>query len=551
MNYIKHYLTTLFLITALFTTTTAQTIYNDGATITIQENANVYVNGSVEEASGHFDHYGNLYVNGNWTEAQAQETGTVYLNGDDTQIIQTGSFPNLDLTEGTGLVQGGATIYGELNMGDRVWDLSWSTLQFWGSSPTTLNVNNGAFTTPTTGVTGEVCHIFTDVADHSGETYTIPFRSDSGIDIPYTVVVTAQNGGTVICMSTMTTNDDNTPYPSQNGDIIVNMDYNGTDISSYMIDRYWGLRFSLGEAAVSITYDPADFVGNTYNPANLSVMGLFYDFYDPVGDIAHYVWQEVASTQVGNTFTFATDPSNEAEAYTLADISDLTPTPGITFGIKLFLEGAYDTNTEVMTTILRDNNLIPIEQPFARPPWNYNGLESVADMASIPVNAVDWLLIELRSAADQEQIVAQRACFLMSEGSVQDINGTEGVFFSGLNDGNYYVIARSRNHLANITENAIVLSSAGSVLVNFNDPTMVLGGTAQLKSIAGQYAQIAGDFNSDGVLTVTDFNFYATQTSQINQYLDGDVNLDKAVTVADFNLYQPNSSVIGVNPIRY
>ncbi len=67
----------------------------------------------------------------------------------------------------------------------------------------------------------------------------------------------------------------------------------------------------------------------------------------------------------------------------------------------------------------------------------------------------------------------------------------------------------------------------------------------------GFFALSAGDFNSDGVMTVFDFNFYQSEASLINQYLTSDCNLDKTVSVADFNLNMPNSSKIGVNLIRY
>lgn len=61
----------------------------------------------------------------------------------------------------------------------------------------------------------------------------------------------------------------------------------------------------------------------------------------------------------------------------------------------------------------------------------------------------------------------------------------------------------------------------------------------------------SGDFNSDGVVTVTDFNNYTIQASLINQYLDGDGNLDGNVTVTDFNFYTPHAGVIGVEVVRY
>ena len=70
-----------------------------------------------------------------------------------------------------------------------------------------------------------------------------------------------------------------------------------------------------------------------------------------------------------------------------------------------------------MSTTLRDNFLLPLSQPFNVPPWNYNGMESVA---SIPPDVVDWVLLELRTLPDANSKIAARACFIVrSEFHVQ------------------------------------------------------------------------------------------------------------------------------------
>ena len=77
-------------------------------------------------------------------------------------------------------------------------------------------------------------------------------------------------------------------------------------------------------------------------------------------------------------------------------------------------------------------------------------------------------------------------------------------------------------------------------------------GTNQLKPVGGgQYALCAGDFNSDGVITYADFNYYFAESSALNQYVDSDCNLDGNTTIDDFNLYMPNASKIGVALVRY
>ena len=226
--------------------------------------------------------------------------------------------------------------------------------------------------------------------------------------------------------------------------------------------------------------------------------------------------------------------------------------PVLTAHIRVLLEGPYDIGMSTMNTDLRDSDLLPINQPFARPPWNYLGSESVPTLGDIPIWTTDWVLIELRDGQDINTIVAQRAAFLLNEGILLDVDGTPGVNFYGVPAGSYSIIVRSRNHLANMSVIPIYLPNDIVDPFDFTIPDHVSGGAAQLApTLDGYFAQIAGDFNSDGVITILDFNFYQTQSSLLNQYLDGDANMDKAVTVADFNLYQPNASVIGVQEVRY
>ncbi len=215
--------------------------------------------------------------------------------------------------------------------------------------------------------------------------------------------------------------------------------------------------------------------------------------------------------------------------------------------IKVFLQGAYLGNG-LMSTTLKQYNLVPTEQPFSQAPWNYNGTECADEL---PSNIVDWVLLELRDANNFDQIVEQKAALLLNNGNVVD-KGKDAVRFYNIPaDQSYFIVVRHRNHLAQ-------MSSVSVPLPNLNPYTFseganyVMGGDTQSVVLPdGQWAMIAGDFNADGVVSVADFNYYQSQSSFINQYLDGDCNLDRTVSVADFNLYMPNASVIGIQQIRY
>lgn len=214
--------------------------------------------------------------------------------------------------------------------------------------------------------------------------------------------------------------------------------------------------------------------------------------------------------------------------------------------IRVFLEGPYVANHS-MSTALKAYGLLPLTQPYNTAPWNYAGTESVT---SFPANAVDWILVEARSASNMDQVVAQKAAILLQNGYVQDIDGTAGVRFDNMPNGSYYVVVRHRNHLGAMS--AMPMSLPNQFTYNFSaSSTQALGANQMTEVESGVFALFAGDINNDGVITIADFNMYQTEASSFNQYLPSDCNLNRAVTVADFNVYQDNASVIGISQIRY
>lgn len=226
-----------------------------------------------------------------------------------------------------------------------------------------------------------------------------------------------------------------------------------------------------------------------------------------------------------------------------------TPIPA---KVRTYLEGPYQTATSSMRTDLLDNGLLPLEQPYNQSPWNYTGSESMGNYNNFPSNTVDWVLVEAVSTLDPCNVQAQRAALLLDDGRIVDPTQAEGgiMFCNILPNSDYNIVVRHRNHLAVMSANPITLPNQNAY--NFSTAESQALGSGQLTEVdTSLWVMLAGDFNADGVLTVTDFNFYATETSLINEYRSSDCNLDRAVTVADFNYYSPNSSVIGISMVRY
>jgi PKD repeat protein len=134
------------------------------------------------------------------------------------------------------------------------------------------------------------------------------------------------------------------------------------------------------------------------------------------------------------------------------------------------------------------NSTLPTQQPFNAAPWNYTGTES----GTIPANAVDWLLVELRNSANINQVVARKAVLLLNDGSLQDV-GTplqnNRVAFVGLaSNQSYFVVLRHRSHQT-ITSSAAVPVSNNLMSIDFTQSAdQTNGGAASLAYINGWYA---------------------------------------------------------------
>lgn len=98
--------------------------------------------------------------------------------------------------------------------------------------------------------------------------------------------------------------------------------------------------------------------------------------------------------------------------------------------INMFLEGPFQDGQ--MLTDLNKAKIIPLNQPFNAPPWNYDGTESVENMPN--GNVVDWVYVELRNGLSPEEATSEntfgkQAAFLLNSGKVVNIDGASSLIF--------------------------------------------------------------------------------------------------------------------------
>ena len=211
--------------------------------------------------------------------------------------------------------------------------------------------------------------------------------------------------------------------------------------------------------------------------------------------------------------------------------------------LRVFLQGPYDTDNQMMSTLLNDNGVLPYYQPYGELPWNYAGEEYVA---SIPDSVVDWVLVELRDSQNPASLVQRKACLLSKNGVVMDSDFSEEITFS-VEPGNYYLVIDHRNHLPVMSGNPVAIPATevyDFTEVRTTQPYLhenPLPAVIELNNTGeGVYGMIAGDVNADGILKylgidddrgkVLAFIQNQTDTQSINQSFNGysreDVNMN-------------------------
>ena len=208
--------------------------------------------------------------------------------------------------------------------------------------------------------------------------------------------------------------------------------------------------------------------------------------------------------------------------------------------VRVALEGHFDFASQTMRTDLADAGLVPNDQPFSPAPFSYNGDENFTDM---PTDTVDWLLLELRDAEDANVVTARKAVLLRKDGFVMETDGTPGVSFEGIADGEYRLAVVHRSHLT-VLSSENLLMDAPSFIYDFTQSDLKAEGHEQMKKIGQQWCLMAGDLNNDQLIDNRDRNLWRQADGQ-NGYHPADMNADGTVDAADETFWLDNRSKLG------
>ncbi|MBN3036556.1 MAG: carboxypeptidase regulatory-like domain-containing protein [Bacteroidales bacterium] len=216
---------------------------------------------------------------------------------------------------------------------------------------------------------------------------------------------------------------------------------------------------------------------------------------------------------------------------------------GLMADLRAFLEGPF--NGTGMNTSLNPAD-IPLSQPYNVPPWNYYGTESVAAIPGTDV--VDWVLLELRDTPSAAQatgstMIAMKAAFILSEGSVVGLDGISPLQFSSVSvQYGLFPVLWHRNHLG-IMSAIPVIESCGVYTYDFSTGSgQVHGGALGYKQLSpGIWGMVGADGNADGNVNNLDKNDVWTPQGGSSGYFSGDFNMDTQVNNMDkIDVWVPN-----------
>jgi subtilisin family serine protease len=271
----------------------------------------------------------------------------------------------------------------------------------------------------------------------------------------------------------------------------------------------------------------------------------------------NFLQLELLQPQTGYEFYVRALCSESHQSDWAGPLYFITTQTGFTLDLTLILEGAYTPGQVFpMHTLLLNNNMLPLEQPFApplpyygnnSPVWYYQGGESVANF---PGAVVDWILIELRDAPSPEQatldaVAARMPALLLNTGQVVDVSGDLPSFDVNISQG-LFVVVYHRNHLGAMSSESLQIIN-GTYSWDFSQEK----DKAHIKTQPGQkhlgngiYGLYGGDGDANGQVQLQDKNNTWDPLSGLSGYYPSDFNLDGQVQLQDKNeIWDPNAGV--------
>jgi len=484
----RKYTLLMFLMTLACGFVSAQLV-NQGGTITIQPGAKLIVETDVNNASGSIVNNGTIEVTGDFTN-----DGTLTSAAASKLIFKGAAASTFDANGASVAILENAKTASDVSLMSAV-SVS-EMVDFSGASDFILGDHNLTLAEAATTNGGATGHFVTNGLGTLNKEVSAAgtFTADLGDGTNYTPLVAAHSG-TYPVGAILSTQVEDADHPDLLAD--------ATD----KISRNWTLSNTLTTPSIAMTgtYVAADVTGD-----ETKMVGARYE---------NMEWEFGTGAQAGSTVS----------ATTTAATSELT---GMNFfgkaDLTAFLEGPYQGNNLMSTSI---NALLPTTNPY----------DATETGITVPGNAVDYILVEMREAAALNTVVSSKSGFLLSDGSIVSTDGSLILLKDA--SATSHVAIQHRNSLGILTASPLNFTS-GTITANLGDGTTALytNGSDAAKIMAdGNLAMFSGDGDSNGDVNATDFvsiwlpNNSAPYNYTTNGFADFDLSGD--INAADFVTY--------------
>ncbi len=228
--------------------------------------------------------------------------------------------------------------------------------------------------------------------------------------------------------------------------------------------------------------------------------------------------------------------------------------------LHAYLEGAYDSNTNEMTTILNTqrgllpgqtpiSNLVsptPSGQPYNTAPWNYNGTEGAYwTDANYAGDETDWILLSFRTDIQKSTEVGMTAGLLKKDGGIHLPNRCA---LDDVTENSLYIVLEHRNHIGIMTPQPIDILN-DSLIYDFrlSDSYRDQTSFGQKQLPTGEWCLFAGDADQSDFpsfdINGTDKTIWFDNNGIFDYYFSPDFNLDGDINGQDKSLWFDNNGI--------
>lgn len=281
----------------------------------------------------------------------------------------------------------------------------------------------------------------------------------------------------------------------------------GSAFSKEVVDASWDITEALAGGSnltVTATWNGSDELTG-FNRSN-GTIGISNYVTSPANNVGWDLLLNQRGSATGtDPYTISRSNITNLGAFAVGQRPVLSP---LLIEPKVFLQGAYNTGTNLMNTSLATLGVIPTTEPYTGMTGythvGSGGGETVSGTSFFTTNSiVDWVFVSLHDGTTGT-VVSTRAALLKNDGTIVDTDGSP-LSMAGNAQGNYYFSVRHRNHIGVRTAAVQNLTAAKVTKVSYSFAT----GNAQALTPVSPATNTAMTNKYGGTITTTNYMLWA------------------------------------------